>query len=322
MTTSLSKLFMRNTARISLRDFDYESYHNDQISNRSASNSLFLSKCENVSHEHQRSIPDDLPDISDIEDETCEEILMNHKKNSENNSIKADTQDKTQSDIQTEVKSLAYGVNLNVLRPEIAKLFKEKRRLMDELIDVNTGGWKKPIQTKPLIIWGKNHPDYLMIRSEVEIDASLEKVERYMRDPAFMATVDVKREFERKIRDESSCCELIHFGLKGEWPISPRDMVTYRFYYYTDKDTMQILNFNAEDLNMPPIKGTVRTDLKLHGGCLNRSGPHKTKFIVVVMVNPKIAGIPMFIIRTKLSEAAMVSYHLKVGIENAEKSCF
>lgn len=251
-------------------------------------------------HEHARSMPDNSPDVRDV----CDTPTM------------CDARGDVSK--QASFRLPRIGINLDELRPEIAKLFRENRSLMDELIDMKTGGWGKPVETNPIMIWGRKHPDYLMIRSEVEINASMETVERYLRDPAFMAKVDVKREFERKIKDESSCCELVHYCLKGQWPISPRDMVTYRFYYYSDKDTLENLNFNAEDLNMPPIKGTVRADMKIQGGYLKRLGPHKTKSVVVAMINPKVAGIPMFIIRTRLTEAAMISFELKKAIEKAE----
>lgn len=213
-----------------------------------------------------------------------------------------------------------YGLDLEPLRPQLREMFIKNRDFFAEYVDMASGAWGKLESQDPMKLWLRDDPDYLVFRSEVEINVPLETAVRYIQDEEFMKKVDIRRKGLDILKRESPDCILIHYSIDGKWPISPRDMVLYRCTYFSDKDNFQFLTFKAVDVDVPPPKGVVRADMKVQGSIFTRIGPSKTRYINCSMMNPRVTGVPLFVIRGKMKDAALISHQFKVAVEAAEYS--
>lgn len=213
-----------------------------------------------------------------------------------------------------------YGVDTSLLRPSLRDLFIRKSNTFNERVSLIDGSWGDHETANSMKIWFKKDPNYLVFRTEIEIDLPLEIVVRYLMDESFMASFDKKRKGLDILSHESPVCNLIRYCIDFSWPISDREMIIYRFTYMENPDEFRVLTFNAEDRQYPPSKGYVRVDLELQGYVVSKVGPHKTLLMNYSSLNPKVTAVPMFILRGKLKEGAMLSVHLKDGMEAAEKA--
>ena len=213
-----------------------------------------------------------------------------------------------------------YGMRLDHLRPELQKMICDNIDFMKEYIDLASGAWGEPVETDPMKYWLRKDPYYLVFRSEVHIDLPLDIVVRYMKDEEFMEKADVGRKDLKFLKIESPECCLLQYCIVARWPMSARDMVLYRNQYYSDNNNFQVLSFKAMDVDVPPPKGVVRLDMKVQGSTLTRIEPNKTRYINCSLLNPKVPGVPLFVMRSKMKEAAMMSYHFKEAVEAAERN--
>lgn len=217
----------------------------------------------------------------------------------------------------TDRVAYSYGVKLDVLRPELAQKYKENRQFWDSYFDTTNKEWGgKPEETTPRILWVRKHADYLVSKTELEIDAPLEEVIRFMVDDNFHLKVDPQRKSITTVREESPQCKIVHSMNHGNFFVSERDNLVYRFQFFEDQNTYKIMNFPAEENIHPVPKGVVRADMKLIGSTLIRLDKNKTKMIQCMMVNPK-APAPMFMMRGKIKEFTLKFVTMKKEIEKS-----
>lgn len=207
-----------------------------------------------------------------------------------------------------------YGLNIEALRPELALKYKDIRQFWDSYFDISQKEWGKPEDITPMVLWVRKHPDYLVSRSEILVNAPLEEVVRILRDDELSLKIDSRKKSLSMLRDESPQCSVVHTVNKGTGLIDERDNVVYRFQFFEDADTFRILNFPADDINHPPAKGVVRVDMKLLGVILTREGKNSTKMVSCAMINPRLP-IPMFMMRSKLKEHTLFIVTVKKEIE-------
>lgn len=216
-----------------------------------------------------------------------------------------------------QIQDLNFGVNLAILRPELAKQFLETKAFFDTYFDISKTGWKGPDKVGCMKYYWRKDPNYFVFHTELDIDAPLEAVAAYLVDESFGFKYDKNREYNVELRRESAQCKLFHYGVSGTWPISGRDMLVYRFEFFEDPDTFRLHSMPVKDLIHPPPKGTVRADLFVQGAKLSRLEGNKTRYWNSTMFNPKVTGAPMFLLRGAIKDASDISIHFKAEVEKA-----
>lgn len=208
-----------------------------------------------------------------------------------------------------------YGVNLDLLRPNICSEYLETRRFFDSYFDMTKHGWEGPDKMGPMKYWWRKDPKFFVFNTEVEIDAPLETVASYLVDEDFGYRYDKNRKYNVELRQESPQCKLFHYGTGGSWPVSGRDMLVYRFEFYEDHDTFRLHTMPVKDHVHHSPKGTVRADLFVQGAILRRIEGNRTRYQNSTMFNPNVSGAPMFILRGAIKDASKISVHFKDEVE-------
>ena len=212
-------------------------------------------------------------------------------------------------------ENVKYGRRVDLLGPEVGNKFVEMDEFMKEYSDLSSGAWGKPEETKPMMLWLRKDPEYLVFRAEVEIDLPLETIAEFMLDDQFIGRTDPRSKNLKKLKELSSQCDIVQFSMEAKWPVSARDMVVYINKYYSDKDTFNILNFKAFDTEHPPSKDIMRIDIKIQGRTLTRISSNKTKIVNTSMMNPKMSGVPIFVLRGKLKDGAIATHQFMLAVE-------
>ena len=213
-------------------------------------------------------------------------------------------------------ENVKYGRRVDLLGPEVGNKIVEMHEFMKEYSDLSSGAWGKPEDTDPLIFWTRKDPEYLTFRAEVQINLPLETVVKYAMDDEFLRKSDSRMNDMQILRQESPQCDIMKLGTPAKWPISARDMVVYRCKFYSDQDSFTIVNFNASESEYPPAKNVVRIDVKIQGRIITRTGPRSTRVIICSMMNPKVSGVPMFVLRGKMKQNVEAIYDFKLTVEH------
>ena len=81
-------------------------------------------------------------------------------------------------------------------------------------------------------MWSQEHSNYVIQRSEIEIDYPLELVRDYVSDPNFSFVYDDLLKSIEVIKKLSEQVQLIRVVIKGKFPYSDRDYISCRVSFF------------------------------------------------------------------------------------------
>jgi len=217
------------------------------------------------------------------------------------------------------VETVNYGPVRGSYSDEQYSYFERKFADYLRFIDLQqTAAWEFEGSEKGMKLWTMKDPEYIMFRTEVELDMPLEAATHYAKDLEFRKKLDknaAKIELLKHISDDIGAM-LIH--LKLPWPLSDREVFFYRHFFMADADTFVALNFDVHDMPHDDSKGIVRIACDVMGGQFRRLSPTKTLYTNFSRSNPKMK-VPQFIMRSKAKEMGKQALLFKELAEQEEK---
>lgn len=198
------------------------------------------------------------------------------------------------------------------------RYFEQKFEEYLRYIDLErTPTWEFDSEEKGMKLWIMKDPEYIMFRTEVELDMPLEAAVVYAKDLEFRKKLDkqaAKVEVVKYISEDIAAM-LIH--LKLPWPLSDREVFFYRHFFMADPDCFVALNFDVYDM-LHENKGIVRIACDVMGGHFRRLSASKTLYTNFSRSNPKMK-VPQFIMRSKARDMGKQALMFKELAEELER---
>lgn len=175
----------------------------------------------------------------------------------------------------------------------------EYRRMVDL---ESTPAWECEGREKGLQLWMIKDPVFLILRTEIEMAVPLEAAVGYFNDPVFRQKTEKSTGKVETVRAFSGDVALLHAVLKLPWPLSDREVLFYRVRFMDSDDSYTTLHYDANDVAFEWKKGTVRINCELSGTTFKRLGPNRTLYTTFSMSNPRMNGLPMWLLRSKAKD--------------------
>jgi len=212
-----------------------------------------------------------------------------------------------------------YGFYCPTLPEDIRHNFSIKSAEIREYMDIHTNiHWEDMGTDKGMHLWAVKDPDCLVFRTEIIIDRPLEEVVTAMRDLAIWPLYDQNYKKCEVVEEYNECAKLLRYVIKGHWPVAERDFILRNFGFYENENTYRIYAYDAYNYTHPVERGVVRASLPMMGCILTRESENKTKFVNFSKTDPKIKGLPTWVLRTRTKDAAMIALHFKQYIESTQ----
>ena len=183
-------------------------------------------------------------------------------------------------------------------------------------------GWETEKTNGGMKLFSLKHSEFVIFKSEVDIDLPLETVVNYNKDMQFRKQLDDKASDLKEVSMISSEVRILWIYLKLPWPLSDRDICFYCHQTDIDENNHVEINFDAYDFNYDNGKSVVRINCHLMGSLFTRLGPNQTRFTKFSKSNPKMKGVPMFVLRSKVNDMAEQSLKFKQKAEETERNKF
>lgn len=181
--------------------------------------------------------------------------------------------------------------------------FEEKLAEYRRMVDMEqTSAWEFEGREKGLKLWMMKDPVFLVLRTEIELDVPLESAVAHFYDPAFRQQTEKNTGKVETVRTFSDEISVLHACLQLPWPLSDREVLFYRVGFMDGPDSHTTLHYDVNDIAFESKKGMVRVNCELAGTTFKRLGPNKTLYTNFSKSNPRMTGIPMWLLRSKAKD--------------------
>ena len=200
-----------------------------------------------------------------------------------------------------------YGLQITPAIPEgVVRLFEEKHKWLENFGNINNGRWRETENKNGLRVFEEkeNSGDYIRLISIYRIQQTIEELTPFMKDPAFRLKYDELLKSVDFLVRYSEDIGVVRVVVKGQFPVSDREFITYIAVTRPDEDTLISISYDAPDYEYPKNKA-VRGELEMSASILKKTGPNECEFTLVVSSDPKVKGVPNSIIRSKSKQTAM-----------------
>lgn len=218
------------------------------------------------------------------------------------------------------VEPTRFGPVRGSYTDEQYRYFEKKFADFSRYIDLQQSpAWEFEGTEKGMRLWTMKDPEFIMFRTEVELDMPLETAMLYAKDLEFRKKLDknaAKIELVKFISEDIGAMLIL---LKLPWPLSDREVFFYRHFFMADADTFVALNFDVHDMPHDNSKGIVRIACDVMGGQFSRLGATRTLYTNFSRSNPKMK-VPQFILRSKAKEMGKQALLFKELAEELEKN--
>lgn len=212
-----------------------------------------------------------------------------------------------------------WGLSNRNISKEIFLTCQKKLAELVTEISLENNPWKLSEELKGLRVWTQEHPVFVVQRGELMLDHDLETAKALLCDAKKRLEYDELLKNIEILETLSEQVALIRAIMKGKFPVSDREFITCRVCLFLNRDNFVYFNYTPSFYTRPETSGAVRGELLLQAVTLTRIGPKQTRLTYLSKSDPKIKGVPQFLIRqgAKASAHFPLAFKAKLDAEAA-----
>uniref|UniRef100_A0A7S3NC28 START domain-containing protein n=1 Tax=Euplotes harpa TaxID=151035 RepID=A0A7S3NC28_9SPIT len=179
----------------------------------------------------------------------------------------------------------------------VLDLMLKAREKLQEAFDLSqTDGWDSVKEGKGISLWKKKESDsnINILKRSMEVNASIEKVLEFYRDPEGLMKVNDKVKANEIVVDINENTKIMRREIKGNLVVSNRDLSILWHQITLTDGSVAIVMFSIEHDKVPETK-CVRASLDIGLLHLSKVSDTSTDLLSVLRLNPK-GSVPAMLV--------------------------